>query len=54
MSYLIELVDELSKEERKKKELQATIQRLMVSYDDLSKQHRAEKASNEENSLTFR
>jgi len=52
-SCLMELVDELSEEEPKKKVLQAIIQRLMVSYDDLSKQYHTEKANNEENSLAF-
>jgi tRNA(Arg) A34 adenosine deaminase TadA len=50
---IMELVEELSDEEPKKIELQATIQRLLTTYDEMSKHYHTEKENNQENSLAF-
>ena len=50
---IMELVDELSDDEPKKLELQASIQRLLTIYDEMSKHYHTEKNSNPDNSLAF-
>lgn len=49
---LVEALDEDSVPD-KKKELQATVQRLMTAYDTLSNKYHSEKADNPQNSLVL-
>ena len=50
---ILDLIDELDDAEPKKKELQATVERLTAAYDALSKKYHSEKASNPNNSLVL-
>jgi hypothetical protein len=49
----MDLIEDLDESVPEKKELQATVQRLIEKYDAMSNKYHAEKASNPDNSLVL-
>lgn len=50
---LMDLIEDLDETVPEKKELQATVQRLIAAYDKLSNKYHTEKAENPNNSLVL-
>ena len=49
----MDLIEDLADDVPEKKELQATVQRLIAAYDKLSNKYHSEKANNPDNSLVL-
>jgi len=49
----MDLIEDLDESVPEKKELQATVKRLIAAYDALSKKYHTEKADNPDNSLVL-
>lgn len=49
----MDLIEDMDETVPEKKELQATVQRLIAAYDKLSSKYHTEKANNPDNSLVL-